>query len=475
MKSHARTALGALRERVINDPDPDVRSSALLAIQEIDGDLRGNADRMLKNELTESMSIIRPILDDPVVHDPIDKAMFDKVGPDLSSTMNSLKRSLSSKTIQRYLDVLYDNMLISVILLYTFLCILFWSVVSVVRPPALVSMSESLTRLPSIPIPKMDVQLSWAVVRWATFLALFDRKPRVLDQWVAERLSRARESFGTRVTVKDRLDYVTSVPLTAQGVLHSAVDDGLLTDIFRHQHATLLIDGPPGSGKTSLACYIAHRASMDEHFVGPHPMLPVLIEPELVTELDVDDGDGVADPKTAKRANMAGHSGLIELIRGLLRSYLDEPHAPSTHLVESLLRSRRVLVIVDRYSDMVASKKRWLNLFAPDSPVNALIVTASSPHPELRTRSNWRPQPIPVDDLGRFISVYLEIREKDSIFECTDIQKAIADASGHALDASVRAAVVKQVVDMMIIEKSKAPILTPLKNLVASGYGEGAV
>jgi hypothetical protein len=34
---------------------------------------------------------------------------------------------------------------------------------------------------------------------------------------------------------------------------------------------------------------------------------------------------------------------------------------------------------------------------------------------------------------------------------------------------------VKQVVDMMIIEKSKAPILTPLKNLVASGYGEGAV
>jgi hypothetical protein len=107
----------------------------------------------------------------------------------------------------------------------------------------------------------------------------------------------------------------------------------------------------------------------------------------LVTGSNPDDaggGDSVGDSKTVKPASVAGHSGLIELIRGLPRSYLDEPHAPSTHLVESLLRSRRMLVIVDRYSDMSTSIKRWLNLFAADSPVNALIVTASSSHPESR-------------------------------------------------------------------------------------------
>ncbi|HAA27640.1 MAG TPA: hypothetical protein DCE56_08170, partial [Cyanobacteria bacterium UBA8553] len=88
----------------------------------------------------------------------------------------------------------------------------------------------------------------------------------------------------------------------------------------------LLIQGEGGAGKTSLACQIA-QWGMDKK-LSNHAILPVLLEQELSEQ----------EP-------------LLDVIQGRLQD-LTNAKEISSELLENLLRQKRILVIVDRLSEM---------------------------------------------------------------------------------------------------------------------------
>ncbi len=118
--------------------------------------------------------------------------------------------------------------------------------------------------------------------------------------------------------------------------------------------------GEGGSGKTSLACQIASWAMSDipEERLCKHQMLPILLEEEF-------------NFKVAE-----GKQVFLEAIRGALRDLIDAEDALSEELLEQLLRKRRLLVIVDRFSEMSEATRNLIHPESPDFPVNALVVTS---------------------------------------------------------------------------------------------------
>jgi len=103
----------------------------------------------------------------------------------------------------------------------------------------------------------------------------------------------------------------------------------------------VLICGEGGAGKTSLACEICKWAMNDETRLAQHPMIAVLLEEE---NLEAHEDDDV----------------LIEAARGELWFLLDSAAPPSVELVGKLLKSKRVLIVVDGFSEMSEENRRKL-------------------------------------------------------------------------------------------------------------------
>ncbi len=183
--------------------------------------------------------------------------------------------------------------------------------------------------------------------------------PRVLDAWVAAHINSVRENFQSRVTVANRQIYLP-LPVFLNNNALSQLSAKDLHPVFARNRCLVLIWGEGGSGKTSLACQIARWGMADDvnERLCPHRMLPVLIEQELYSEA-----------RTDKRS-------LIQAIQGQLQNLADLPEPISDELLEQLLRKRRILVIIDHFSEMSEATRRLVQPERADFPINALVVTS---------------------------------------------------------------------------------------------------
>ncbi|MBD2338452.1 HEAT repeat domain-containing protein [Calothrix sp. FACHB-156] len=215
-------------------------------------------------------------------------------------------------------------------------------------------------KVPKTPITPAEFKVPLGFVIWLKY------RPRVLDAWVEKHIDTFEKKFLKNETVDERKDYVSlPVQLDQEDIEELTVED--LRKTFKtekqiEKRVRLLIWGEGGSGKTTIACQIAKWAMIKDkskRLNEEHLMLPILIEQELKSQL----GEGIKP--------------LIEEIVGHIQELSDsEQKIVDELLVEQLLRKRRILLIVDHFSEMNQQTREQINPNIREFPANALVVTS---------------------------------------------------------------------------------------------------
>jgi len=108
---------------------------------------------------------------------------------------------------------------------------------------------------------------------------------------------------------------------------------------------------------------------------------------------------------------------LMESIAAELWYIIGTPEAPSLALVEQLLKSRRILLVVDGFSEMTEAKRNTIQPGKPDFPGRAMLLTSRLderlPSVDLTV---LRPMRVQGDHLSTFMEAYLVLRNKKVLF-----------------------------------------------------------
>ncbi|GAB4294203.1 MAG: hypothetical protein Fur0025_30750 [Oscillatoriaceae cyanobacterium] len=235
-----------------------------------------------------------------------------------------------------------------------------WVVILWVNPLGLLWIMKILLKIRgTVTIPGTGISQVISL-HYILMLDYFHYHPRVLDAWVNKYIEAARTGFEQEETVKNNLEITLHVKIEINDKrIDNLTKDHLHDTFVKKTYGRLLIWGEAGLGKTSWACTIARwgMAPDQNQRLCPHLMIPLLIE--------------------GKRLD--GQYSLLEVIMGELQGdilNLDIDENISSDFLLYLLRRKRILVIVDNFSEMSEGEKDKINPLAPDFPINALIVTS---------------------------------------------------------------------------------------------------
>lgn len=229
----------------------------------------------------------------------------------------------------------------------------------------------------NMPIVK-DIQLT----SWLRY------RERVLDEWVKNNIPYV---MILPTSIEDSEIYIPLKVVLGNDVKSKSkpliLKPEHLRSIFNETRFCLQILGEGGAGKTSLAFQIANWCMAEEQNKRPsqHRMLPVWIEKEL------------------------NQSNLISEIRDQIPR---DKHGNfiSDELIKVLLKKRRILLIIDRLSEMNNDAYETLRKTYLEFPINALIITSRIKEKNLgiNNRSILKPQRIGGGDLFDFIKSYVD-------------------------------------------------------------------
>jgi photosystem II stability/assembly factor-like uncharacterized protein len=315
----------------------------------------------------------------------------------------------------------------------------------VIAPQALVALYERMPQQRALDdaVKTLDkLSIGGALlVRWlgTSVLLFLGTSRRALDGWIAGRVPAALEVFMSRPVVRDRR-IALDLPVMVNGTRRDE-PWAALQGLFRQPLMALLITGPGGAGKTTLACGIGLRATgADGHppSLADHAMLPLLIESDLL-------------PEAAKP------DGLSSYLAGLLRSALNQTEEISPSLVEALLRTGRILLIVDGLSERAPATQQAFNPTRQGFPATRLIITSRErSHPG--ANNVIETQTIPPGDLYNFIERYLRARVEADGGTMPDEQ--------HLLDAAAE-------LKRLLHDTPTTPLLASMwATEIAAGSGE---
>jgi len=293
-------------------------------------------------------------------------------------------------------------------LAYVVSLLIVWLIVLWIRPLLLLKINDALRPYTDITLPPQfgSIKIS---ARTAILISFFQYSSRVLDAWIAEHIAIARENFWSNPTAKDRMIYVDVQVSTGDGDIFE-FSAKQLQPLFRKDRICLLITGGGGTGKTSLACQVAKWAISDDQssrLCPDHLILPVLIEQDL-------------SPSVKGEKDI-----LVETIRGRLSALINKPEGIPEDLLLQLLRKRRILVIVDGFSELSDEMRKRIRPDVVDFPIAALMITSrfeESLHTVPKTVIST--QLLRSDKLVKFLVDYLTKRGKAELFEDRDYFKA---------------------------------------------------
>lgn len=425
VRATAARVLARLNEEVVIeelaqallDEDESVRSFAASSLAPI-----GDRKVFVMSDL--SSSEIESVLASQRVALPIAKPA-DRLT--LQRSITALQAELDSRWWGRLLEFFRSSpwgswtaIALLLLLAWMFLFVL-WSLLLIVRPSVILSVNNFFKPWSDLKLKKtFEKTIS---LRHLLVVGFFYTHGRVLDAWVSKYTDTARVNFQAIPTVEATAAYVAvAVNFDNQLVPDFAVEV-LKPEFLDSKRLCILIQGQGGIGKTSLACQIA-KWGMDREVskrLAPHTMLPILIEDEVSSE------------------------GLVEKARGELQALIGEPNPIDPDWFTHLLRQQRVMVIVDRFSELCEESRQRVTPRSPGFPISALVVTSRIEEPQLGGVCKLQPSLLKRNRVSSFIDAYLGQRNKSHLFEddeeyfddCRRLSRMVGDRQITALLAKL--------------------------------------
>lgn len=393
MGTHAQAAIPTL-VTLVQDPDGGVRMGAASALGKIADHLQEDVTKLTHQARQQAqMDLQQAMAALEASGVPRDGEVREAVG----RALHALRTEQQAQLLKHYLGWAQKNPAIAGSIGYLLAVLTVWFLLLRLRPLWLLRLNEVLKLSDlTLPLPTGSVTVSLRVL---LLIQWFNHHPRVLNAWVTSHLSTVAEGFQKKTTVSDRQVHIP-LPVVLDGNPINELTSDKLHSTFAKHRGCLLIWGEGGSGKTSLACQIARWAMTHDRALAGHPLLPVLIEHELNFEL--------AD----------GKKPFIEAIRGQLQALIGQADPISDELLDRLLRQRRILVIVDHFSELGEATRKEIRPGHPDFPASALVITSRNEEfLDGVPRTTLRPLRIESDRISSFMEAYLSHRGKRQIFD----------------------------------------------------------
>lgn len=441
--SDSPAAIPALIQALQEDDDK-VRSSAAEGVGEIAGKLQDKATKLsipALNSIITDLEIAVKVLEDP-------KANFkDSQIAQLKRPLVGIKAEKEARLSDRFSQWLAKNPFWTGALLYFTLLPSTWWLLLRLRPLWLLALNEALEPFSNIQLTGFmrGTKLS---LRAILLISFFTHNSRVLDAWVAKYIKAAREEFGQKDAVSDRSIHIP-VPITIDGKPDTQLTASDLQTKFNQQQCNLVIWGEGGSGKTSIACQMAKWAMAENQAdrLCDHLMLPILIEEDL---------DIKVDKKADKKAEKTKTPPFIDAIRGHLQDLINEVKPISEELLERLLQEQRILVIVDRFSELNDATRGEIRPESPEFPVNSLVITSRFEEKLGRVNKTiLKPQRIEGTNLASFVEAYIKEQGKRDKFTDLEFFDGCGQLSLRIGSRSVTLLLVKMYAEQMIEAKEK--------------------
>lgn len=323
---------------------------------------------------------------------------------------------------------------VSTIVLIPLVCYLICGLLFVFKPAWLSPISDFASQIDQrVPVSRtqLSVPLGWLILPPPLRFS-----PRTLDAWVRQRLPTARNRFEHLRTVSERSVYV-DMPLSINGTLVTHFSLGSLRQVFDQERAVIVITGEGGAGKTTLACQVAMwLASECPASFFAHPMLPLLLE-----------GDFAA-------VNGNSADTLQQAVRARLTHLLGDARPQSVPMIRSLLKHRRLLLVVDGFSEMSDAGRSRLQTDDPEFPARIIIVTSrrEEDFPAI-DQTIIEPARLEKAALGSFMQKYLEQRGKLGLLNNKEFLDKVVELQRLVGDRDVTPLFARLYIDQMMSSK----------------------
>jgi HEAT repeat protein len=431
----ARTALPQLLERLA-DSNLNVRLSAAGALQKIAGRLQDKAKELNRSDVIAAIEPLEKAL--PIVEDPKNE-FTDEVRSSVKRALVQLKAEKDSRTFDRTVEWAQGNPLVAGAVGYGLTGPLLWLLILWLQPLWILKLNNVLQPYTDFQLPLPMGNTIKIPLRFVMLVGFLHYHPRVLDAWVDRQAKMVEDAFAHKSTVSDRQVYIP-MPVVMQGTTVPELTGQVLQSRFAEGRQCLLVWGEGGIGKTSLACHLAKWAMAADRSerLAKHRMLPVLLEQEL-------------DFKVAE-----GKDPFREAIRGQLQAMIDSAEPLADVFLEKLLRQRRLLVVVDRLSELSENTRQVIRPGHPDFPANALIVTSRIEETlDNVPKTVMKPLRIEGNRLSSFLEAYLTQCQKRELFTDPEYFDACSQLSKMVGQRYVTVLLAKLYAEQMIALKTE--------------------